>query len=103
MRYSLVCAALAVGQLALAGPLVPRQAVEEEIKPEDKAPDGCEGDVEGKFYLAPKYVDEKKEGDEKKSERRKRSEEANVLECEIAKGIIKDIDGKTGYIASNYQ
>lgn len=102
MRYSIFGAAILAAQTVFAGPIVRRQGVEEDIAPEGEAPEGCEAAIDGTFYLSPHFVEEEEEGGEAKRKFKKR-EEAEVLECELAEGILKDVKGKKGYIADNYQ
>lgn len=83
----------AIGSLALAASnaLAAPQAVTASIAPQSTAPAGCSPSHSGQFQITVQNVTT---GSKVKRD---------ALECTLAGGILKDAQGRTGYIASNFQ
>ncbi|KXT06482.1 hypothetical protein AC578_6030 [Pseudocercospora eumusae] len=92
MRYSLAPVALAA--LAAANPMP--QGVTSAIAPSTSAPAGCKPDYSGQFQIQVVNVTSTgKRGVEKR--------QSGALYLTLSGGILKDQDGRTGYIAANRQ
>ncbi|TGJ88608.1 hypothetical protein E0Z10_g175 [Xylaria hypoxylon] len=93
LALTLVSALLGV---ALAAP----QGVTEKLTPTGAAPAGCTGTFDGKFEVTVAKVTE-----QKRSIPEKRAEcgSEGVLVVKLQDGSTSDAQGRTGYIASNYQ
>jgi hypothetical protein len=83
----------AIGSLALAArnALAAPQGVTAVIAPQASAPAGCTGTHSGQFQITVQNVTT---GAKVKRD---------ALECTLTGGILKDAQGRTGYIADNYQ
>jgi hypothetical protein len=83
----------AIGSLALAvsSALAAPQGVTAAIAPQVSAPAGCSASHSGQFQITVQNVTT---GAKVKRD---------ALECTLSGGILKDAQGRTGYIASNYQ
>ncbi|KAF4467486.1 covalently-linked cell wall [Fusarium albosuccineum] len=93
MRSSLTLLALAA--TALAHP----QAVTEDIKPDDGPPKGCTGSYGGRFEVTIFKSENKK-----RDMLQKRScNGEGVLVMTLEDGVLKDAQGRTGYISDSYQ
>ncbi|KAI1072999.1 hypothetical protein LB507_009142 [Fusarium sp. FIESC RH6] len=93
MRTSLALLALAATAFA-----VP-QAVTEDISPKEGPPKGCTSSYSGKFE-----VTIFKPGNEKRGLSEKRScNGEGVLVLNLDDGVLKDAQGRTGYISDSYQ
>ncbi|KAH7198741.1 uncharacterized protein B0J16DRAFT_45218 [Fusarium flagelliforme] len=93
MRTSLALLALAATAFA-----VP-QAVTEDISPKEGPPKGCTSSYSGKFE-----VTIFKPGNEKRGLSEKRScNGEGVLVLSLDDGVLKDAQGRTGYISDSYQ
>ncbi|KAJ4129900.1 hypothetical protein NW768_006871 [Fusarium equiseti] len=93
MRSSLALLALAATAFA-----VP-QAVTEDISPKEGPPKGCTSSYSGKFE-----VTIFKPGNEKRDLSEKRScNGEGVLVLNLDDGVLKDAQGRTGYISDSYQ
>ncbi|KAI1309229.1 hypothetical protein F5Y03DRAFT_75273 [Xylaria venustula] len=95
MQLALTLASALFG-LAVAAP----QGVTETLTPTGAAPAGCTGTVDGNFEITVAKVTE-----EKRSLPEKRDEcgAEGVLVLSLSDGATTDAQGRTGYIASNYQ
>ncbi|KAI0505738.1 hypothetical protein F5B22DRAFT_495476 [Xylaria bambusicola] len=95
MQLTLALASALLG-LAVAAP----QGVTEKLTPTGAAPAGCTASVDGKFEITVARVTE-----EKRSLPEKRAEcgAEGVLVLKLKDGSTYDAQGRTGYIASNYQ
>ncbi|KXT13225.1 hypothetical protein AC579_1725 [Pseudocercospora musae] len=92
MRYSLAPVALAA--LAAANPTP--QGVTSAISPSTSAPAGCKPDYSGQFQIQVVNVTSTaKRGVQKR--------QSGALHLTLSGGILKDQDGRTGYIAANRQ
>ncbi|KIX93425.1 uncharacterized protein Z520_10844 [Fonsecaea multimorphosa CBS 102226] len=93
MRTFALLTALAVS--ALASPLP--QGVTSAIAPSSPAPEGCQPSYSGSFEITVVNVSSSAKRDlhERQS--------SGVLTLTLADSVLKDQDGRTGYIASNYQ
>jgi len=87
MRYS-----FAIGSLALAAgnAMAAPQGVTSAIAPQASAPAGCSPSYSGKFQITVVNTT---------SSHAKR----DALELTLSGGVLKDAQGRTGYVASNYQ
>ncbi|KAF4978529.1 hypothetical protein FZEAL_5101 [Fusarium zealandicum] len=93
MRTSLTLLALAAAVFAAP------QAVTDDIKPKGSAPDGCSASYDGKFE-----VTIFKSGKSKRDLLQKRScNGEGVLVMTLEDGVLKDAQGRTGYISESYQ
>ncbi|RDI82759.1 hypothetical protein Vi05172_g7241 [Venturia inaequalis] len=88
MRSSYVIGSLA---LAAGNALASPQAVTASIAPQAAAPAGCSPSHSGQFQITVQNVTT---GSKVKRD---------ALECTLAGGVLKDAQGRTGYIASNFQ
>ncbi|KAF2964484.1 hypothetical protein GQX73_g9081 [Xylaria multiplex] len=95
MQLSLALLSALLG-VAIAAP----QGVTEKLTPTGAAPAGCTGTVEGKFEITVARVTE-----QKRSIPEKRAEcgSEGTLVITLEDGSTYDAQGRTGYIASNYQ
>ncbi|KAI1429719.1 hypothetical protein F5Y12DRAFT_332559 [Xylaria sp. FL1777] len=95
MQVALTLASALVG-LAVAAP----QGVTDKLTPTGAAPAGCTGTADGKFEITVAKVTE-----QKRSIPEKRAEcgEEGTLVMTLEDGSTFDAQGRTGYIASNYQ
>ncbi|KAI0535460.1 hypothetical protein GGR58DRAFT_479126 [Xylaria digitata] len=95
MQLSLALLSALLG-VATAAP----QGVTEKLTPTGAAPAGCTGTVEGKFEITVARVTE-----QKRSIPKKRAEcgSEGTLVITLEDGSTYDAQGRTGYIASNYQ
>ncbi|KAF5534130.1 covalently-linked cell wall protein [Fusarium mexicanum] len=92
MRTSLAFLALAATAFA-----VP-QAVTENIAPKGKAPKGCTTSYDGQFE-----VTIFKPGNEKRDVTERSCNGEGVLVLNLKDGVLKDAQGRTGYISESYQ
>ncbi|KLP06877.1 covalently-linked cell wall protein [Fusarium fujikuroi] len=92
MRTSLALLALAATTFA-----VP-QAVTEDIAPKGKAPKGCTTSYDGQFE-----VTIFKPGNEKRDVTERSCNGEGVLVLNLKDGVLKDAQGRTGYISESYQ
>ncbi|KAI0908857.1 hypothetical protein F4823DRAFT_464422 [Ustulina deusta] len=95
MQLSLTLASALLG-LAAAAP----QGVTDKLTPTGAAPAGCTGTVNGKFELTVAKVTEQKRSI---PERRAECGAEGTLVVTLEDGSTFDAQGRTGYIASNYQ
>ncbi|QDS70599.1 hypothetical protein FKW77_000296 [Venturia effusa] len=88
MRTSYVVGSLA---LAATNALASPQGVTASIAPQAPAPAGCSPSYSGPFQIT---VQSKTTGSKVKRD---------ALECTLSGGVLKDAQGRTGYIADNFQ
>ncbi|KAI0201604.1 hypothetical protein F4808DRAFT_106795 [Astrocystis sublimbata] len=95
MQYSLTVASALLGA-AMAAP----QGITDQLTPTGAAPAGCTGSFDGKFEITVAKVTK-----EKRSMPEKRAEcgSEGTLVVSLKDGTASDDQGRTGYIASNYQ
>lgn len=91
MRYAIAPAALAAVAAAVAVP----QGVTENITPSTSAPAGCSGDYPGTFQIQVVNVTA--------PAKQKRQDTSGALILTLSGGVLKDAQGRTGYIAANRQ
>ncbi|EGU79142.1 hypothetical protein FOPG_07684 [Fusarium oxysporum f. sp. conglutinans race 2 54008] len=92
MRTSLALLALAATAFAIP------QAVTEDIAPKGKAPKGCTTSYDGQFE-----VTIFKPGNEKRDVTERSCNGEGVLVLNLKDGVLKDAQGRTGYISDSYQ
>ncbi|KAK7721745.1 hypothetical protein SLS57_005094 [Botryosphaeria dothidea] len=102
MKFAVALAALAGTALALPQP----QGVTEDLKPTASAPSGCQPTYPGKFTIT--ILNATTHQGVAKRNLLPRQEESGgaadtLLELTLADGKLTDQQGRTGYIASNYQ
>ncbi|KAI5923444.1 hypothetical protein F4810DRAFT_207086 [Camillea tinctor] len=95
MQLSLALSSALLG-VALAAP----QGVTEKITPTGAAPAGCTGSFDGKFEITVAQITEQKRSI---PEKRDTCGADGVLVLTLEDGSTFDAQGRTGYIASNYQ
>jgi len=83
-------AVLALAAAAAASPMP--QGVSSAVAPSSSAPAGCESSYDGIFQVT--VV---------KAPSKRAVEKRATLTCTLQDGVMKDAQGRTGYIASNYQ
>ncbi|EKG18305.1 hypothetical protein MPH_04437 [Macrophomina phaseolina MS6] len=102
MKFALAFAALAGTALALPQP----QGVTQDLKPTASAPSGCQPTYPGKFTITILNATNH-QGVAKRNLLPRQSESGGpadtILELTLADGKLTDQQGRTGYIASNYQ
>jgi Yeast PIR protein repeat len=94
MQFSTVLLGLGAAALASAG------AVTSQIYPTGAAPAGCTGSYDGQFEITivrPAGTTKREE------EKRAACAGTGTLVIQLQNGVLTDADGRTGYIASNYQ
>ncbi|KAI1630839.1 hypothetical protein F4809DRAFT_229069 [Biscogniauxia mediterranea] len=95
MQLTLALSSALLG-VALAAP----QGVTEKITPTGAAPAGCTGSFDGKFEITVAQITEQKRSI---PEKRDTCGSDGVLVLTLEDGSTFDAEGRTGYIASNYQ
>ncbi|KAI1333634.1 hypothetical protein F5Y15DRAFT_338437 [Xylariaceae sp. FL0016] len=95
MQFTLALMPTLLG-LALAAP----QGVTDKLTPTGAAPAGCTGSFDGKFEITVAQVTEKKRS---LPEKREACGTEGTLVMSLSDGTTEDAQGRTGYIASNYQ
>ncbi|KAJ3579761.1 hypothetical protein NPX13_g807 [Xylaria arbuscula] len=94
MQRTFTLASVLMG-LAMAAP----QGVTDELTPTGAAPAGCTASVDGKFEITVAKVTEQKRSLPKRAE----CGAEGILVLSLEDGATYDDQGRTGYIASNYQ
>ncbi|KAH6640288.1 hypothetical protein F5144DRAFT_639864 [Chaetomium tenue] len=95
MRFQL-SALLAMVPLAIA------QGVTDKVAPEGDAPAGCQPNTDGRFEITVVPLAEKAKRDSLLANRATCSGGGTVV-VQLADGVLTDDQGRTGYIASNFQ
>lgn len=90
MRYAIAPIALAAVAAAVAVP----QGVTEDITPSTSAPAGCSGDYPGTFQIQVVNVT---------TPAKQKRQGGGALILTLSGGVLKDAQGRTGYIAANRQ
>ncbi|KAH6843328.1 putative covalently-linked cell wall protein [Chaetomium sp. MPI-CAGE-AT-0009] len=90
-----------IAGLAMAG-LAIAQGVTDKIAPEGDAPAGCQPNAAGKFEITVIPLTKKAKKDSLLENRAACSGDGTVV-VQLADGVLTDAQGRTGYIASNYQ
>ncbi|KAK3349791.1 hypothetical protein B0T25DRAFT_249397 [Lasiosphaeria hispida] len=96
MRTQVLALLAAVGSAAA-------QAVTEKVAPTASAPAGCEPSVEGKFEISIVELGDKSKRDQFLKKRGPTCSGNGILVAELKNGVVTDSQGRTGYVASNFQ
>lgn len=79
------------------------QGVTDKIAPTAPAPAGCKPTVNGKFEIAIVELGNKSKRDHVIKKRAPACSGSGILVATLSDGVLKDAQGRTGYVASNYQ
>ncbi|KAK0616959.1 hypothetical protein B0T14DRAFT_388933, partial [Immersiella caudata] len=96
MKYQALAILAALGSVAA-------QGVTGRIAPPAPAPPGCRPSVNGKFEIAIVELGNKGKRDLLVNKRAPTCSGTGILVTTLDDGVIKDAQGRTGYIASNFQ